>query len=168
MTATTTALLQGQLAHHSALPLRATLGSAMLYHGITKLQPEGLEQTSQVFEKLGIKPGRTWALVTGCTEVAAGVLSLLGIGTRVAAVSVLVTQAVAIIKVHGPNGFDIQQGGYEYNLSLMAAALGLLLGGPGALSVHEALQPRKRPRLARLPWRHAVSPRRELLTQLLA
>ncbi|MFY0576786.1 DoxX family protein [Cystobacter fuscus] len=104
----------------------------MLYHGITKLQPDGLEQTSQVFEKLGIKPGRTWALLTGWTEVAAGVLSLLGIGTRVAAVSVLVTQAVAIAKVHGPNGFDSQQGGYEYNLSLMAAALGLLLGGPGA------------------------------------
>jgi putative oxidoreductase len=165
MTAITTAL-EGQLAHHSALPLRATLGSAMLYHGISKLQPQGLEETSHVFEKLGIKPGRTWALVTGCTEVAAGVLSLLGIGTRVAAVSVLVTQAVAIAKVHGPNGFDSQQGGYEYNLSLMAAALGLLLGGPGALSLHEALQPRGARRTLRRPWRREASPRRELLSLL--
>ncbi|MET0403204.1 MAG: DoxX family protein [Cystobacter sp.] len=167
MTAISTAL-EGQLAPHSALPLRATLGSVMLYHGLAKLRPEGLEQTAQVFDKLGIRPGRTWARLTGWTEVAAGVLSLLGIGTRVAAVSVLVTQAVAIAKVHGPNGFDSQQGGYEYNLSLMAAALGLLLGGPGQLSVHEALRPRTRRRLGSRPWRREQDSSRALLSMLTA
>jgi putative oxidoreductase len=142
MAAATWTALDGQLAHHSTLPLRATLGSVMLYHGVEKLRPSGLERTSRFFEKLGITPARPWALATGWTEVGVGVLSLLGIGTRVAALAVLVTQAMAIAKVHGPNGFDNREGGYEYNLSLIATALGLLLSGPGNLSVHEAVAPR--------------------------
>ncbi len=133
---------EGQLAPHSALPLRATLGSTMIYHGVSKLKPEGVEQTTRFFDNIGIKPARPWALATAWTETLSGVLALLGIGTRVAALSILVTQAVAIAKVHGSKGFNNQQGGYEFNLSLMAAALGLLLSGPGDLSVHHAVRPR--------------------------
>ncbi|QRK14029.1 DoxX family protein [Archangium violaceum] len=151
--------LEARLANHSVLPLRATLGSTMLYHGISKLKPEGLEQTAQFFENIGIKPGRTWALATGWTEAVAGVLTFLGIGTRVAAVSILVTQAMAIAKVHGPKGFNNQAGGYEFNLTLIAGALGLLLGGPGNLSVHHAVQPRvRRGGLLGLLRRQRVSP----------
>lgn len=146
MAIATMTALEGQLANHSALPLRATLGSTMLYHGISKLKPEGLEQTSQFFESLGLKPARPLALATAWTETVAGVLSVLGIGTRVAALSILATQAVAIAKVHGSKGFDNLKGGYEFNLSLIAAALGLLLGGPGKLSVHETVRPRMRRR----------------------
>lgn len=155
MAVATMTALEGQLANHSTLPLRATLGSTMLYHGISKLNREGLEQTSQFFENVGLKPARPLALATALTETLAGALSLLGIGTRVAALSILVTQAVAIAKVHGSKGFDNLKGGYEFNLSLIAAALGLLLGGPGNLSVHHAV----RPRLGRgLLRRKSVSP----------
>lgn len=141
MAVATMTALEGQLANHSALPLRATLGSTMLYHGISKLNRESLEQTSQFFESVGLKPARPLALATAWTETLAGALSVLGIGTRLAAVSILVTQAVAIAKVHASKGFDNLKGGYEFNLSLMAAALGLLLGGPGKLSVHHAVRP---------------------------
>jgi putative oxidoreductase len=141
--------LDGLLAKHSSLPLRATLGSTMLYHGISKLKKEGLEQTAGFFENVGIKPGRPWALATGWSEVLAGTLSILGIGTRVAALSIIVTQTVAIAKVHRSKGFDVLKGGYEFNLSLIAAALGLLLGGPGKVSVHQALLPRASHRGAR-------------------
>ena len=137
-----TMALDGFLARHSALPLRATLGSTMLYHGISKLKKGGVEQTTGFFEHIGIKPGRPWALATGWTELLAGALNLLGIGTRAAALSIIVTQTVAIAKVHASKGFDVQKGGYEFNLSLIAAALGLLLGGPGKVSVHQALLPR--------------------------
>ena len=164
-TAATLMAMEEQLAHHSALPLRATLSSVMLYHGIEKLRPKGLEETTHVFEKLGITPARPWALATGWTEVGIGVLSLLGIGTRVAALAVLVTQTVAIAKVHGPNGFDSRQGGYEFNLSLIATALGLLLGGPGDVSVHHAVASRD----ARWtpPWRRREVNRRRGLVSLL-
>ncbi|MGZ3459133.1 MAG: DoxX family protein [Archangium sp.] len=150
--------LEGRLANHSALPLRATLGSTMLYHGISKLKHEGLEQTAQFFDNVGIKPGRTWALATGWTETLAGTLAILGIGTRVAALSILVTQAMAIAKVHSKKGFDNLKGGYEFNLSLIAAALGLLLSGPGNLSVHHAVQPKAGRRGLRRLRRRTLSP----------
>ncbi len=137
-----TMALNGLLAKHSTLPLRATLGSTMVYHGLSKLKKEGVEQTAGFFENIGIKPGRPWALATGWTELLAGALNLLGIGTRAAALSIIVTQTVAIAKVHASKGFDAQKGGYEFNLSLIAAALGLLLAGPGKVSVHQALLPR--------------------------
>jgi putative oxidoreductase len=53
--------------------------------------------------------------------------------------SVLGTMTVAIAKVHGPKGFFLQNGGYEYNLVLIIAALTLALVGPGAFSLDHLL-----------------------------
>jgi len=133
------------------LPPRLSLGSTMVAHGITKLRKEGTEQHAGFFEQLGFKPARTWVLITGVTEVLAGVGAILGFATRPAAAAVLVTQAIAIAKVHGSKGFDNTKGGFEFNLALCAMALGLLLRGPGKLSVHHALEDRvKRKELRRL------------------
>ena len=51
----------------------------------------------------------------------------------------LVTQAVAIWKVHATKGYDITKGGFEYNLVLIAllAAVGLI--GPGMNSLDRYL-----------------------------
>ena len=38
---------------------------------------------------------------------------------------------MAIAKVHGPNGLWATQNGYEYNLILIAVAIGIALSGPG-------------------------------------
>ncbi|HYX91689.1 MAG TPA: DoxX family protein [Myxococcaceae bacterium] len=121
---------------------RVSLGSSMLYHGASKLSRPGIEQTSGFFEQIGIRPGKPWAIATAVTELLAGVLTLLGIGTRLAAVSVLITQSVAVNKVHRPKGFDVMKGGYEFNLALMAAAVALLLAGPGRPSAAVALRDR--------------------------
>jgi len=122
------------------IPVRAALGSTMIYHGLSKLKEEKREQTGQMFEQLGLRPGKPLAMATGAAEVFAGVASVLGFLTRPAALAVLVTQLVAIAKVHGKKGFDIMQGGFEYNLLLIAVALGLLVSGPGGFSVHEQLE----------------------------
>jgi putative oxidoreductase len=124
----------------SLLPPRMALGGAMIYHGAGKLRGPGLEQTGQFFESIGLKPGRPLARATGLAETISGVMSILGVGTRIAALAVLVTQAVAVRKVHLAKGFDIMKGGYEYNLALMAMALGLLIRGPGRVSVHEGIE----------------------------
>ena len=47
--------------------------------------------------------------------------------------------AVAIAKVHGPKGFFVQNGGYEYNLVLVIAALAVVALGPGAYSLDHVL-----------------------------
>jgi putative oxidoreductase len=122
------------------LPMRAALGASMVYHGLGKLRGEGPQQTGQMFEQLEIKPGKKMAVATGISEVFAGAASILGIFTRPAALAVLVTQAVAVWKVHAKNGYDVGKGGYEYNLTLMAIAAGLLAAGPGIFSLHEELE----------------------------
>jgi len=133
-------LSKREMKDYAALPARLAVGSSMLYHGLGKLKPEGREQYVQMFEQLGIKPARLWLTATGLTELFAGVASLLGIGTRLAALGIVVTQAVAIAKVHAPNGFDITKKGFEYNLALIATALGFLLTGPGKVSAHEGVE----------------------------
>lgn len=129
----------------------------MLYHGLSKLRGEGQQQTAQMFESLGLRPGRPLAVATGLAESFAGAAAILGIATRPAALAVLVTQAVAIRKVHAPKGYDIMRGGMEYNLALVAMALQLLVEPPRRLSGHRAAQ-----RLAHR--KHGLLP--ELLHQL--
>lgn len=132
------------------LPARLSLGTTMVVHGLGKLRKEGREQTAGFFEQLGIKPARPWVVATGLTELVAGVSSILGIATRLTALGVLVTQGVAIAKVHAPKGFDVTKGGFEFNVVLCSIALGLLLRGPGRLSLHSALERRaKRKELRR-------------------
>ncbi len=143
------------------LPVRLALGGAMLYHGVSKLRGEGPRQTGEMFESMGIRPGRFWAVATGAAESFAGLAAVLGIATRPAALAVLITQAMAIAKVHAPKGYAASAGGYEYNLALMAIALGLLVGGPGSLSAHHAVARAMRgsPRTGRW-WRRMAAPGR--------
>lgn len=120
------------------LPARLALGSTMLYHGLSKLRGEGPAQTGKMFEGLGIRPGRALAVATGLAETFAGAAAILGIATAPAALAVVVTQAVAIGKVHAPKGFSVMQGGMEFNLALVAMALALLADGPRTVSAHHA------------------------------
>jgi putative oxidoreductase len=124
------------------VPPRLSLGSTMVFHGLSKLKREGLEQHTPMFEQLGFKPGKPWVLALGVTEVLSGVSAILGVATRLSALAVLVTQAVAIGKVHASKGFSNLKGGYEFNLALLGTAFTLLLRGPGTLSVHGALERR--------------------------
>jgi putative oxidoreductase len=122
------------------IPPRAALGASMVYHGVGKLKEGAPEQTGQFFESIGIRPGRHMAVATGIAEVFAGAATILGLWTRPAALAVLITQSVAVGKVHAKNGFDITKGGFEYNIALIAIAAGLLLAGPGQFSAHEGIE----------------------------
>ena len=143
---------------------RAMLGATMLYHGAEKLRAP--DQTTAQFEHMGIKPAGFWSRATALAEAGAGVMMLAGWLVRPAALAVLVTQAVAIKKVHGSKGFGTHRGGYEFNLGLMATAAAMLLGGPGRYSLSSILRRATAPRGLR---RYApIRRRRGLLATLLA
>ena len=75
----------------------------------------------------------------GLLELVGGVLLLVGLFTRVVAALLAVNMAVATVLVHLPNGFVVANGGYEYTLVLALSAVGLAVGGSGAISLEQAL-----------------------------
>jgi putative oxidoreductase len=131
------------LADLGLLALRLALGLVFLGHGAQKafgaFGGPGFAGATQFIGELGFRPARLWTALAVGGELVAGVLLLLGLLTPLAGVLVLATMAVAILKVHGPKGFFVQNGGYEYNLILTIAALALAATGPGAFSLDRVL-----------------------------
>ena len=125
------------------LVIRLVFGLTFAAHGAQKLfgwfGGYGLDGTGQFFESIGIKPGKQMALIAGLGEVAGGLLLAIGLFTPVAAVLIVGAMIVAIAKVHGQNGYWSTAGGYEYNLAIIAVAVGLALTGPGAYAVQTLL-----------------------------
>jgi putative oxidoreductase len=118
------------------LIIRLVVGLTFVGHGAQKLfgwfGGYGLKGTGGWLESIGLKPGVTMALLAGLGELVGGLLFAAGVGTWVGALLIALTMLVAIIKVHGANGYWATQNGYEYNLVLIAVAIGVALIGPGA------------------------------------
>jgi putative oxidoreductase len=117
------------------LLIRLVIGLLFIGHGAQKLfgwfGGYGLKGTGGWMDSLGLKPGVTMALLAGLTELIGGVLFVLGLLTPLAGLMIAATMVMAIVKVHGPNGLWSTQNGYEYNLTLLAVAIGIALIGPG-------------------------------------
>jgi putative oxidoreductase len=123
--------------------LRWIVGGLFVGHGTQKLfgwfGGHGPDGTGQLFESLGLRPGRRHAVAAGATEAGGGALVALGLFTPVAAAGLTGTMFTAIRKVHGAKGPWVTDGGYEYNLVLIAAMLALADLGPGDWSLDHAL-----------------------------
>jgi putative oxidoreductase len=122
---------------------RVTIGGLFVGHGTQKLfgwfGGPGVDGASQMMRKLQLHPPRRNAVAAGAAETTAGILLALGALTPVAGALVTSTMVTAIRKVHGPNGPWTQNGGYEYNLVLIAVMAALIESGPGSPSVDRAL-----------------------------
>ena len=128
-----------------ALLIRAVVGPLFVGHGTQKLfgwfGGGGIEGTGEQFESLGLKPGRRHATAAGLAEALGGALLTLGFLTPVASTLVSGTMVTAIRKAHAQNGPWVTQGGYEYNLVLLASMVAITESGPGPLSVDAAVAP---------------------------
>ena len=123
--------------------LRIVIGLLLMGHGLQKLKGwfggHGLEATGQAFEGLGLHPGKAHATASGISETVGGALLATGFLTPLGAALITGGMTVAIERVHLKNGPWVADGGYEYNLALIAAAFALSAAGPGALSLDDAL-----------------------------
>jgi putative oxidoreductase len=122
--------------------LRVIVGGLFVGHGMQKLTGQfgghGLEGTGKFFEAIGLRPGKTHAAAAGVAEAGGGALLALGAATPLAATLLSGTMATAIRTVHAPKGPWAGDGGYEYNLVLMASAFAITDLGPGPCSIDAA------------------------------
>jgi putative oxidoreductase len=124
------------------LALRCVVGVVMLAHGINHVIGGGrIPGTARWFESLGMRPGRLHAWLASGTEIAAGVLLVLGLLTPLAAAGVVGVLVVAWITNHRGNGFFIFRPGegWEYVMTLTVVALAVGAVGPGSWSLDDAL-----------------------------
>lgn len=125
------------------LPLRIGAGVIFTAHGAQKLfgwfGGYGLEGTAGWMESIGLAPGLLMASLAGGAEFFAGLLLILGLLTRPAALALAVTMIVAIMTVHLPNGLFLTNNGYEFSLALLVISVGLVFRGAGSLSVDRFL-----------------------------
>jgi putative oxidoreductase len=122
---------------------RLFIGGLFIGHGTQKwfgwFGGPGIEGTTGMMDKLGLAPARANAHAASASETLGGVGIALGAFTPAAAATLIGTMVTAIRTVHLKNGFWSTGGGYEFNLTLIAALLLIVDGGPGSISVDGAL-----------------------------
>ncbi|NKF20902.1 DoxX family protein [Solimonas marina] len=117
------------LVSYAALLLRVTLGATLLTHGLIKLFVFTLPGTAAFFSSVGF-PGWT-AYIVAPAEALGGLALIVGFQTRWVAIATLpILLGAMSVHIHNGYTFSNANGGWEYPLFLVAAAvLAALLGG---------------------------------------
>ena len=120
--------------------VRVTLGVVMFAHGAQKVPGwfggKGLDaSTAMMAEHLGIP--MFFVYLSVFTEFLGGLLLILGLFTRPAAVAVTINMTVALMQ-HISNGFFLPKGA-EFAITLALMSLAVLIAGPGVLSLDRLL-----------------------------
>ena len=127
----------------ATLLLRLTVGGLLAGHGAQKLfgsfEGPGPDQFGASLDKIGLRPGRSWATVAGISEFGGGILTALGALNPLGPVMAMGSMLMAAFTVHEGKPVWAQQGGAELPLTDMAVHGSLILAGPGALSIDALL-----------------------------
>jgi putative oxidoreductase len=107
--------------------LRLSLAATFMYHGWGKFPIDG--------PMMGMPTGLVWVLALA--ELAAGALLIAGafgkeMLTRLGALIVIVVMIGAIMMVHAAKGFNVMQGGMEFQILMLMTGLYLAVKGNDA------------------------------------
>ena len=125
------------------LILRLVVGLTFAAHGAQKAfgwwQGSGWAGWHDVVERMGFRPVPLFTALSVVAELGGGLALAVGFLTPLAATLLIGQSVVIILKAHWPRGFWNRDNGFEFPLSLVAGAVAILLIGPGAVSVDEAI-----------------------------
>jgi putative oxidoreductase len=126
-----------------ALPLlRAGLGLILMAHGSQKLfglfGGMGLNANAALFDRFGYHPGMFWGTLVGCTEFIGGILLVIGLFTRPAALAVVIFMIFSI-QFTSAKGFFWSAGGMEYSILILLVALMFAVRGGGDYSADRSM-----------------------------
>jgi putative oxidoreductase len=121
---------------YGATVLRVTLGVIYVMHAYLALFVYGYRGTVRFQESLGLPLPEVGAAYVIVAHGLGGLLLVLGVFTRWAALANLPIMAGAFFLVHLKQGFFMgRDGGYEFVLLVLAATLAQVFLGPGALAL---------------------------------
>jgi putative oxidoreductase len=127
---------------YGLLFLRVVIGGIFFAHGAQKLfgwwGGGGLKGTAGWLGSMGFRSPSVMALLVAIAE-SSGLLFALGLLTPLAALGMCSAMLVAIGAVHWDKGFWLANGGYEFNLALLSAAVAVAATGPGRFSLDRAI-----------------------------
>ena len=109
--------------------IRAAIGSIFIVHSIKKFDPSWQEWLVSI----GLPPEMQMPIALA--EFIGGVFLIAGILTRITASIFSVILLGAIFHVRWENGFFVSQGGWEWDLVMVAALLSIIVAGPGRVSI---------------------------------
>ena len=126
------------------LILRVVIGLTVAAHGAQKLfgwwGGPGMKGWTGAMNHMRIRPATPWAWTSAFAEFGGGLGLALGLLTPLPSFAIAGSMLVAIALVHLPKGFFNTKGGFEYNLSILAAIATIAFAGPGAYSLDAALR----------------------------
>ncbi len=113
------------------LVMRLVLSIIMIAHGAQKVFG-GIPRFQSIVTGIGFP---AWmAYLSAAAEFGGGILVLIGIFTRPAALAIAIDLGVAIVKVHAKAGLR-GPGGFEFPLSVFSLAFALIFFGPGPIAL---------------------------------
>ncbi|QIN83851.1 DoxX family membrane protein [Rubrobacter tropicus] len=130
------------LAGLAPLVVRIIVGTIMAVHGFQKLVG-GPANFGAFLQQLGVPAPTLMAYVVTFVELVGGILLILGLFSRLAALLLTINLTVAILLVKLDVGLiapaDQPGVGYELDLALIAGFLVILFAGPGPISIDRIL-----------------------------
>lgn len=131
------------------LLVRLVIGLLFVGHGSQKLfgwfGGPGMQAWIDSLAKNGLEPAAFWAYMEASAELASGLCLALGMLTPLVAAILIGDMLVAIFEVHATKGLWSQNGGFEYNLVLIAILASIGFMGPGLYSLDRRLPTLPRP-----------------------
>jgi len=119
-----------------SLPLLAIrLILAYGFYNPAKMKLDNMPDIISWFSDLGIPFPTVNAYLAAYSEAAGVALLTLGLATRLISIPLIIDMIVAIATVHGANGFEAANNGFEIPLYYMIMLFALVIMGPGKASV---------------------------------
>ena len=113
------------------LVLRLVLATVMIAHGSQKVFG-GMPRFQSIVSGIGLP---VWlAYLSAAAEFGGGILVLLGVFTRFAALAITIDLMVAIVRIHFKAGLR-GPGGFEFPMSVAAIAFALIFFGAGPIAL---------------------------------
>jgi putative oxidoreductase len=126
------------------LLLRLIVGLTLAAHGAQKVfgwwGGSGIPGWTQAMTRLRIRPAAPWAWISALAELVGGLMLALGFLSPMGNLAIAGAMLVAIATVHFAKGFWNTKGGFEFNLTILAAVFALALTGPGVYSLDHAMR----------------------------